>query len=68
MQLETDRLILWEFAADDWQDLNAYTSDRWVVQYVSFGPAKDGAWRGSGRTRQQARITHRPTAARTRNQ
>lgn len=38
MQLETERLILREFAADDWQDLNAYTSDPLVVQYMSFGP------------------------------
>jgi RimJ/RimL family protein N-acetyltransferase len=38
LQLETERLILREFAADDWQDLNAYTSDPLVVQYMSFGP------------------------------
>jgi RimJ/RimL family protein N-acetyltransferase len=38
VQLETDRLSLREFAADDWQDLNAYTSDPRVVQYMSFGP------------------------------
>ena len=38
MQLETDHLILREFAAEDWQDLNAYTSDPQVVQYMSFGP------------------------------
>jgi [ribosomal protein S5]-alanine N-acetyltransferase len=38
MQLETERLILREFAPDDWPDLNAYTSDPLVVQYMSFGP------------------------------
>jgi ribosomal-protein-alanine N-acetyltransferase len=38
MQLETERLILREFASDDWPDLNAYTSDPLVVQYMSFGP------------------------------
>ena len=38
MQLETDRLILREFAADDWRDVHVYTSDPLVVQYMSFGP------------------------------
>ena len=38
MQLETDRLILREFDAGDWQDVLVYTSDPLVVQYMSFGP------------------------------
>lgn len=38
MQLETERLLLREFAADDWRDVHSYTSDPLVVQYMSFGP------------------------------
>lgn len=38
MQLETTRLTLREFRADDWPDVNVYTSDPLVVQYMSFGP------------------------------
>jgi [ribosomal protein S5]-alanine N-acetyltransferase len=38
MQLETERLILREFAAEDWRDVHVCTSDPLLVQYMSFGP------------------------------
>ena len=38
MQLESKRLLLREYALDDWPAVNAYTSDPQVVQYMSFGP------------------------------
>ena len=38
MQLESERLLLREFALDDWPSVNAYTSDPKVVQYMAFGP------------------------------
>jgi RimJ/RimL family protein N-acetyltransferase len=38
MQLESERLLLREFALADWPALNAYTSDPEVVKYMSFGP------------------------------
>ena len=34
MELRTDRLILREFAAGDWQDVLVYTSDPLVAQYM----------------------------------
>jgi ribosomal-protein-alanine N-acetyltransferase len=38
MRLDTERLILRDLAHADWPDLNAYTSDPLVVQYMAFGP------------------------------
>ena len=41
MQLESERLILREFALEDWPAVNAYTSDPTVVQYMPFGPTSE---------------------------
>lgn len=38
MQLESERLLLREYTLDDCPEVNAYTSDPKVVQYMSFGP------------------------------
>ncbi|MDM9382145.1 GNAT family protein [Chlorogloeopsis sp. ULAP01] len=36
--LETERLILREFAESDWQAVHTYASDPAVVRYLPFGP------------------------------
>ncbi len=36
--IRTERLILREFAPEDWMAIHAFASDPQAVQYVSFGP------------------------------
>ena len=45
MQLESERLLLREFASGDWPALNAYTSDPGVVKYMPFGPTTESGAR-----------------------
>lgn len=39
MWLETTRLLLRDFVAEDWPDVHAYGSDPEVVRYMPFAPA-----------------------------
>jgi len=36
--IETDRLLLREFAEDDWHDVHAYAADPEVVKFMDWGP------------------------------
>ncbi|HSL44261.1 MAG TPA: GNAT family N-acetyltransferase [Anaerolineales bacterium] len=45
MRLESERLVLREFAMEDWPAVNAYTSDPVVVQYMPFGPTTEAQTR-----------------------
>ena len=38
LRLETERLILRDFVAEDWRDVHEYGSDPEVVKYQPFGP------------------------------
>lgn len=45
MKLWTDRLILREYVAEDFEDMFAYESDPLVVQYVCYGPySREECW------------------------
>ncbi|MHB8574596.1 MAG: GNAT family N-acetyltransferase [Dehalococcoidia bacterium] len=38
LPIETDRLLLRDFAADDWRAVHVYSSDPEVVRYLFWGP------------------------------
>ena len=38
MERETERLLLREFSADDFEDVHAYSSDYETVKHMMFGP------------------------------
>ena len=50
LQLQTQRLVLREFAYEDWPAVHAYASDPEVTRYMSWGPNDEAASQGFVKT------------------